>query len=307
MFRIFWEERWCMAAMLLFFVISIANRLFLGIVYENLIREAENMAVTRNATLKRWKTKFIKCFQLNGGVNNVPIFVEKCMSHLAIGNFSFEKLDHYSGQALLFSIIMAGIGICRSLAGGESVGQVIPFYLACFVELYLYFSISAVVNIKEKQRILKIYLVDYLENHLSSRVMTTQNDLEKLGYVAPDEKFSDKHPMKMRMMEGVAARGKETVNTRKKQGEIASGQESNMETVNTRKMQGEIASGQERGVEMVNKQRKQGEVACEQKDNGEDARKWEWQNEEEMEREDVAENAVMCEEWEELIREIMTI
>ena len=191
MLRVFLEERWCTAAMLVFFFIAIALKFFIGLLYETLIRESENMAVTQNAILKRWKTKFIKCFQLNGGVNNVAVFVDKCISHLTVGRLSFARIEHYSGQAQLFSVIMAGIGICRLLAGGTRPVEIIPFYLACLLELYLYFSVTAAVNIKERQRILKIQMVDYLENHLSARVKTTQKDLENLGYIAPKDKVDD--------------------------------------------------------------------------------------------------------------------
>ena len=55
-----------------------------------------------------------------------------------------------------------------------------PFYIASFVSLYLYFSISTVVDIKGRRRILKINLVDYLENHLSARIHVTEQDMEML-------------------------------------------------------------------------------------------------------------------------------
>ena len=46
--------------------------------------------------------------------------------------------------------------------------------------LYLFFSISAIVDLKGKRRVLKINLVDYLENHLSGRMGVTQEDMEML-------------------------------------------------------------------------------------------------------------------------------
>ena len=262
MLRVFLEERWCTAAMLVFFAVAIALKIFLGLLYENLIRESENMAITQNTILKSWKTKFIKCFQLNGGVNNVAVFVDKCISHLSVRHLTCTRLEHYSGQAQLFSVIMAGIGICRLLAGGVSPVRVIPFYLACLVELYLYFSVSAAVNVKEKQRVLKIQMVDYLENHLSARVKTTQKDLERLGYVAPDEIFSSKHPMRMRLMEEV---GKDEA-----VGEKGDDHTSDKPTESTT-MSNEA------------KMHENFDMGCGQ------------------------ENPAMGEEWEELIREIMTI
>lgn len=197
----FFERKGIVALMLLFFCCSILGRVVLGIAYEKLIQETENVAVTQNALLKQCKLKFIRCFQLNGGVNNVPVFVDKFMNRLAIGPFAFEKLYHYTGQTMLLSVVTCGIGICKSLASGKTVMHALPFYGACFAELYLFFAISAAVDVPEKKRVLKTNLVDYLENHLAARIGTTQKDLEALGYVAPGERFVDKQPEKMRRME----------------------------------------------------------------------------------------------------------
>ena len=42
------------------------------------------------------------------------------------------------------------------------------------------FSLSAMVDIKGKRRILKTNLIDYLENHLSGRISVTEQDYERL-------------------------------------------------------------------------------------------------------------------------------
>ena len=46
--------------------------------------------------------------------------------------------------------------------------------------MYLYFSLSDMVDIKGKRRILKTNLIDYLENHLSGRIPVTEQDYERL-------------------------------------------------------------------------------------------------------------------------------
>lgn len=199
MFEIFQEEKWVTAGMLIFFGLSVFGRLLLGYLYGSMIRETDNMAVTQNKQLRQCKLKFINCFQLNNGVNNVPVFVDKFISRMALGPISFESLYHLSGQAELLSVVVAGVGICKCIAGGKTVGQIIPFYFACFMSLYLYFSVSSIVNIKGKRRILKINLVDYLENHLSSKIGTTREDLEMLHYIKPGKKNIEFMPIGKRM------------------------------------------------------------------------------------------------------------
>lgn len=195
MFEIFMEEKGITALMFGLFGFSILAQLLLGFLYGRMIRETENMAVTQNVFLRQCKLKFTQCHQLNNGVHNVPIFVDKFLGRMTLGPFTYDGLYHFSGQTMLLSVVMGGIGICKSISEGKMLGQVIPFYVACFAELYLYVSISSAVDVKEKKRMLKVNLVDYLDNHLSSRIGTTREDLEMLHYVKPGKKTIEFMPI----------------------------------------------------------------------------------------------------------------
>lgn len=180
MFDIFHKEPLISAGILVFMGISVLVRILLGALYRNMINETDNMATTDNKLLKQCKIKFAHCYQLNNGVANIPIFVDKFINRLALGPFAFDTLYHLSGQCMLLSVICAGIGVCRFIVIGRTLGEVLPFYIISFVGLYLYFSVSSVVDIKTHKRILKVNLVDYLENHLSARIGVTENDIEML-------------------------------------------------------------------------------------------------------------------------------
>ncbi len=180
MFKIFKEEWIVTVCMLTFLGLSVFVRLLLGMLYQNMIKETDNMASTENKLLKQCKLKFANCYQLNNGVANIPVFVDKFLNRLALGPFSFETMYHLSGQTMLLSVISAGVGICRSILSGKMLGEILPFYIVSFIGLYLYFSISTVVDVKGKRRVLKVNLVDYLENHLSARIDVTENDMDML-------------------------------------------------------------------------------------------------------------------------------
>lgn len=180
MFLIFQEEKGITICMLVFLGISIFIRVLLGAVYQGMIKETDNMAATNNKLLKQCKVKFANCYQLNNGVANIPIFVDKFLNRMAVGPLSFETMYHLSGQTMFLSVVASGVGICKCIMDGRMLGEILPFYIASFVSLYLYFSISTVVDIKGRRRILKINLVDYLENHLSARIHVTEQDMEML-------------------------------------------------------------------------------------------------------------------------------
>ena len=180
MFDIFMEEKVWTALMLSFLVLSIFLRMLLGLLYQNMIREADNMAATNNKMLKQCKLKFANCYQLSNGVANIPVFVDKFLNRLSFGHLSFSTLYHLSGQAMLLSVVFSGAGICSGIMKGKTLGDILPFYIVSFLGLYLYFSVSTIVDIKGRKRVLKVNLVDYLENHLSPRIDVTRQDIEML-------------------------------------------------------------------------------------------------------------------------------
>ncbi|MCM1193659.1 MAG: hypothetical protein NC123_04300 [Butyrivibrio sp.] len=189
MIRIFAEQKVVSICMFACLVLSIFLKIFLGMLYRHMIKETDNMAITNNKLLKQCKTKFSNCYELNNGIRNIPVFVDKFINRLSLGHLSFDLIYHLSGQLMLLSVVFAGAGICRSIMAGRTVGAILPFYIVSFLGLYLYFSVSTVADIKGKRRVLKINLVDYLENHLSARMSVTRRDMEMLyGDAAFQEK-----------------------------------------------------------------------------------------------------------------------
>ena len=208
MFTIFKEEKVITAGILVFLCLSVLVRLMLAWMYHTMIRETDNMATTGNRLLKQCKVKFANCYQLNGGVSNIPVFVDKFLNRLSFGHLSFDAWYHLSGQCMLFSVVFAGVGICRGILDGRMLGEILPFYIASFLGLYLYFSLSALVDIKGKQRVLKTNLIDYLENHLSGRIPVTEQDYERL-YGA--SKLPGRRTVELMPIRGRAAQPQEMV------------------------------------------------------------------------------------------------
>ena len=180
MFAIFQEEKIISTFMGLFLVLSIMSRLGLGLLYQRMIRETDNMAATNNKLLKQCKLKFANCFQLNNGVANIPVFVDKFLNRMKVGPLSFDGIYHLSGQLMLLSVVCSGIGVGKSIVHGRMLGEILPFYIVSFLGLYLYFSVSNIVDVKGKRRVLKVNLIDYLENHLSARIDVTKKDIHML-------------------------------------------------------------------------------------------------------------------------------
>lgn len=151
-------------------VCSIFLMIMIGVLYQNLIAETDNMSSTGNKLLKQCKLKFANCYRMNSGVANISVFVDKFLNRLSLGKFTFRSIYHMSGQLMLLAVFFAGVGACIAIVSGAVLGEILPFYIVSLFGLYLYFSISSAVDIKGKIAILKINLVDYLENHMVNRL-----------------------------------------------------------------------------------------------------------------------------------------
>jgi len=184
MFTIFFRHKILSVAILLLLILSIICQIMLGVIFHKMLEESDNMTTTGNKLLKQCKLKFINCYKLNGKILNTSVFVDKFLSKIHIMGISLIRLSHLSGQLMMMSVFVTGIAICISLAGGDTLFQIIPYYLASILGLYLYFSVSGIVDIVGKKQVLKTNLVDYLENHLMPRLeLEKETEKEKAEIV----------------------------------------------------------------------------------------------------------------------------
>ncbi len=176
MLEVFLEHKLLCGAFLILLLLSIICQIMIGAIYQKMIKETDNMSSTNNKFLKQCKLKFANCYQLNEGVSNIPIFVDKFISRVSFMGISLTGFKHLSGQLMLLSIVAAGAGACREIVSGETVGKVLPYYIISFLGLYVFFSISGLVDIQGKRERLKVNLVDYLENHMANKLRQSAID-----------------------------------------------------------------------------------------------------------------------------------
>lgn len=154
----------------LLIVLSIIFQIMIGVLYQNMINETDNMTATDNQLLKQCKKKFANTYRMNGGVTNIPVFVDKFINHLRIGNISLISLQHWSGQLVLFSVFVSGMGIYTGITRGDRFVSLMPYYIISMIGLYVYFGVSSAIDITGKKQVLKTNLVDYMENHMVKRL-----------------------------------------------------------------------------------------------------------------------------------------
>ncbi|MBP3451430.1 MAG: hypothetical protein J6J73_01410 [Agathobacter sp.] len=179
MFQILWSENVCSMGMFCFFAASIGVLIFLAVKYNRFIKEAENMSITKRKELKAIKTKFLNSYGKKETKDedyfiqeqiNVEVFVDKAVNRLKLCGQKPHIWKFISVQFLLISIVFAGIGSFRGIIAQMSFREISPFYLIAFLELYVYFSVVSICDFEGKDKLLRLTIIEYIENHMVNRI-----------------------------------------------------------------------------------------------------------------------------------------
>lgn len=184
MFQILLAEPVSAAGMFLFFMLSMGILLFLTIRYDQLIRDAENMSITQRKELKAMKTKFLNSYGAEKTEEdnryarkeqiNVEVFVDKAISRFTFRGLNVKSWRFFAGQTLFMSTLFAGFGAFNSLIKGSSLHEISPFYLIVFLELYVYFSVLSICDFEGKEKLLRLTILEYMENHMLNRIQVAE-------------------------------------------------------------------------------------------------------------------------------------
>lgn len=158
----FWGQGWLVAGIILFFLLSIGCQLVVGWFLLRLLKESKYLEEGNPRLLRGWLEQYLK---EEGQIVNISAFVDKNLQDFKVGKFTLLGLKHMGGQLLLFGVFLAGIGACKGIVEGKTLGQILPFYLICLLGLYIHFSLSGVMDMEEKKGIIKTNVLDFLENH----------------------------------------------------------------------------------------------------------------------------------------------
>ena len=188
MFASFFHNRSFMIGILALLFSSIICHIIMGVIYHRLIWETEHMSTTTDKSLQQLKLKFSGRCKVNEKVANVSVFVDKYLSNIKFHGISLSVIKHLSGQLMLLSVLVAGIGACLGIIRNEGFFNIAPYYLVSFLGLYCYFAVASLIDVPGKVNILHINLVDYLENHLANRLEQTALDMQ---LIQPEKKETE--------------------------------------------------------------------------------------------------------------------
>ena len=166
--------------MIVFLSLSIIFQTIVGVMIHILLQESENMSTVKSNALKQCRQKYVNYYKLNGKMINTSVYVDKFVKKLKLLGIPLTRYIQLSGQMMFFFILSTGIRIFIQLSFGKTLFDMVPYYLISILGLYLYFSVMSLTNMEEKKKLLRINLVDYLDNHLCPRLETEMSALDEL-------------------------------------------------------------------------------------------------------------------------------
>jgi len=182
------KETTTMLLTLVFMAIGILYQIAIGVIYQRMIQQADTLSGTDNKLLKQCKERFINCYKLNGGVANIPVFVDKYINRIRVMGMSINFMKHLSGQLMLAGVFVAGFGVFSGIVEGHRFVDLLPYYIISLFGIYLYLSAMSIVDMPGRRKMLKTNLTDYLENTVAQRLEHGIVEKEKLLWELAQEK-----------------------------------------------------------------------------------------------------------------------
>ena len=152
------------------FVFGMLLKIALAIGYSRMIRASNNMGSTTYKLFRNLKLKFETFHKLKINVNNVDTFVDKCINNHKILGILLITWEKISGQVGSVSFAIGLIGaILYAFLEFERM-WILSVFLVGFLSGGLLIFFEALLNKKAKREIIRLNIIDYLENYLNNRL-----------------------------------------------------------------------------------------------------------------------------------------
>lgn len=151
-------------------IMEILEKGMLGHTYKRLIRAASDMGRSEHRLMKTLRMKFDTCYQLKIGVTDVEVFVEKYLQHYRVLGMRLRTWETVGNLLMLLSILTGLGGAVAAMALGLDRNLV---FVSLFTGIFgngLILVFDCIYEIPDKRNILRIDILDFLENVYKPRL-----------------------------------------------------------------------------------------------------------------------------------------
>ena len=139
------------------------------IFYKRLIKEAGNLAMTKNKNLKALKQKIETVYRTNAGMANMSAYLEHQMCDFRFLGVTLTGWGNFSNQMTFLCLLLGGAAAFLSYWYRTDSYYIVLYGAAGILSGLLLLMIDSGVNLGEKREQLLVALEDYMDNSLFFR------------------------------------------------------------------------------------------------------------------------------------------
>lgn len=163
---------------LVFALLAILSRLILGIIYDVLLKETENINMSKAKFSRNYRAKVESGMQVEHFVNNAAVYVEKYIRKQKYLGISLRGFKQMSARFLFLSIILNVFTSAVALIKEMKMELVIWSILINIIAVLLFFFAESIIDSGYKYEGIKINMQNYIENDYINHC-NAQKDAEK--------------------------------------------------------------------------------------------------------------------------------
>lgn len=165
-------------------VLGLMNRLVARNLYKRLMKETDNMTLTKNRYLRELKQKMENTYRLNQGIRNGRVYLEKQLASYHFLGASLSGWGSFGGQMTILCFLLGGVA-----SFGAYWYRCDSYYIVLYGSVGILAGLFTMMadywaNLSERRAQLLNTLQDYMENSLFTRLgrETSQTAAEESRY-----------------------------------------------------------------------------------------------------------------------------
>lgn len=138
--------------------------------YHSLLRASDNMGESKHKLMKLLRMKFETCYKLKIGIKNVDSFVDKYIYKYKFMGILLYTWESIGGQVLIIAMLAGAIAVVFSIVSGCGQFVMLSTLLVSIGVCALLVTVEGMINLPMKKKVLRVNIVDYLDNFLKARL-----------------------------------------------------------------------------------------------------------------------------------------
>lgn len=149
---------------------GILIKCIVALIYKGLLKASDTMGTSGNKLMKLLRMKFETCYKLKIGVKNVDSFVDKYIYKYRFMGILLYTWESIGGQVLIISMLAGTVAVVTAIAGQCGQVAMLSTLLASICACALLVTAESMLNLPMKRKVLRVNIIDYLDNFLKARL-----------------------------------------------------------------------------------------------------------------------------------------